>query len=163
MPIFFRPQAGTTLPPLGLAIPLNEGNNHWAAIYVDLEHCRAIYFNTMPDKIREARTRQYMLVFYSVFCQFFKGHGMNKFEFIVDEKCAKQGDESSCGIYVAAAVIDLLSMVRPRRESLTDEQIRAFRENGVKWLSEAPKTWDMFLRDGKLQPKKAVRWDPSVL
>jgi hypothetical protein len=44
-------------------------------------------------------------------------------------------------------VIDLLGMARPRTEVVTAEQIRIFRENGLRWLKEAPKVWDFFLKD----------------
>ena len=79
------------------------------------------------------------------------GKGQKNFEFVVDDDCAEQGDAVSCGIYVTAAVIDLLAMARPRTQSLTREQIRIFRENGVKWLSEAlenrEKSFNFLLRE----------------
>jgi hypothetical protein len=88
-----------------------------------------------------------MLQFYSMFREFFQGKGLNRFQFVVDRNHEWQGDEISCGIYVAVAVIDLQGMARPRTKVLTAEQIRIFRENGLRWLNEAPKVWDFFLRD----------------
>jgi hypothetical protein len=79
---------------------------------------------------------------------------MQQFEFTVDEKYAKQDDGSSCGVYVAAAVIYSLSMTKTRTERLPEDQIKIFRENGAKWLDAAPKTWDIFLRDGYLGRRK---------
>jgi hypothetical protein len=146
-PVFFKSRPGVRAV-TGLAIPFNEGQNHWTALYIDLENCGAIYFNTMPDMERDNYARKLMLHFYDVFREFFAGKGQKKFEFVVDDKCAKQGDGVSCGIYVTAAVIDLLAMARPRTQRLTDEQIRIFRENGVKWLGEAPKSLDFLMREG---------------
>jgi len=100
----------------GLAIPFNEGNKHWSAIYVDLEHCGAIYFNTNLSIEREQNASKLMLQFYSMFREFFQGKGLNRFQFVVDQNHEWQGDGISCGIYVAAAVIDLQGKARPRTE-----------------------------------------------
>ncbi|KAE9380846.1 cysteine proteinase [Stipitochalara longipes BDJ] len=162
-PVFFKPHHGVTTVQ-GLAIPFNEGNSHWSALYVDLEHCGAIYFNTLSNMEREQNARNLMQYFYSTFREFFQEKGQTRFRFVVDEKSPNQGDGCSCGIYVAAAVVDLLAMARPRTERLTAEQIKIFRENGVKWLAEAPKVWDWLNRDSpfKLKLKKEVHWDPSI-
>jgi hypothetical protein len=145
-PAFFQPRPSAPFLQ-GLAIPFNEGNKHRSAIYVDLEHCGAIYFNTNLSIAREQNTSKLMLQFYSTFREFFQGKGLNRFQFVVDQNHEWQGDGISCGIYVAAAVIDLLGMARPRTEVVTAEQIRISRENGLRWLKEAPKVWDFFLKD----------------
>jgi hypothetical protein len=150
-PVFFKPHPGVRAV-TGLAIPFNEGGNHWTTLYIDLEKCGGIYFNTMPDIERDNYAKKLMLQFYDVFREFFVGKGQKNFEFVVDDNCAEQDDAVSCGIYVTAAVIDLLAMARPRTQSLTHEQIRIFRENGVKWLSEAlenrEKSFNFLLPEG---------------
>ncbi|KAN0120231.1 cysteine proteinase [Hyaloscypha variabilis] len=142
-PAFFQPHPGVPFVQ-GLAIPFNEGNKHWT---------------------REQNASKLMLQFYSSFREFFQGKGLNRFQFVVDQNHEWQGDGISCGIYVAAAVIDLLGMARPRTEVVTAEQIRISRENGLRWLKEAPKVWDFFLKDNAgptPKVKKAVHWDPSI-
>ncbi|CZR52486.1 uncharacterized protein PAC_02363 [Phialocephala subalpina] len=101
-PDFFAPNQGVAFVQ-GLAIPFNEDNRHWSAIYVDLEHCSAIYFNTMPCIEREHNAREVMRRFYMMFSEFFQGTGMNQFQFVVDQQTPSQGDTETCGIYVVAA------------------------------------------------------------
>ena len=145
-PNFFMPKQGVGSLQ-GLAIPIHQEGNHWAALYVDLELCGAIYFNTRPGLDREQFARALILRFYTAFRERFQGQGVNQFRFFIDHQTPDQADIESCGIYAAAAVIDLLSMARPRTDPLTREQIRIFRENATMWLMEAPKSWDFFNRD----------------
>ncbi|PMD31090.1 hypothetical protein L207DRAFT_537510 [Hyaloscypha variabilis F] len=105
-----------------------------------------------PHPAREQNASKLMLQFYSSFREFFQGKALNRFQFVVDQNHEWQGDGISCGIYVAAA-------------RLTAEQIRISRENGLRWLKEAPKVWDFFLKDNAgptPKVKKAVHWDPSI-
>jgi len=135
IPEFLIPPPGTTL--AGLAIPFNEGQNHWTTIYVNLEARGAIYFNTLYSAQRTFRVRELMTIFFQMYEPFFAPGG--EFRFLEDPDCPQQGDAYSCGIYVVANVVDLLGIARPRTQRLTREEIRVFRENGVRWLREAPR------------------------
>jgi hypothetical protein len=130
----------------GLVIPFSEGGNRWSAIYVDFEHCGGIHFTSIPDTVVRTQLQKHLRIFYFTFKEFFaKKRATHIFEFVTDTTCAKPGDDSNCGIYTVAAVIDLLACACPRQVPLTDEQIRIFRENGVKWLNEAPKTFGFLI------------------
>jgi hypothetical protein len=133
-PAFLYPKPGTTL--AGLAIPFNEGNQHWTTIYVNLEKPGAVYMNTIRSHYSTQRAEKLMRKFYHIFQWFFQP-GSGEFEFKEDLECPQQLDSLNCGIYTTQNVIDLLALEKPRRTIMTPNEIRIFRENGVRLLRAA--------------------------
>lgn len=138
-PSFLVPEAGVQLQ--GLAVPFNEGNNHWTTFHVLLNRNGTIYFNSLRDDQREircARAENVMSNFFIVFREHFRGSG--EFEFQEDVDGPDQGDVVSCGLYVISNIIDLLGVEKPRGTRLQDWQIRQFREQGVAWSTEVKRS-----------------------
>ncbi|KAE8442544.1 hypothetical protein EG329_003259 [Mollisiaceae sp. DMI_Dod_QoI] len=123
--------------PIGLAIPFNESNGHWTVIYANLEARGAIYFNSLPSW-GTARAERVMRKFFEEFEIFF-GPGTGEWRWVVDERCARQEDTNSCGIYAVRNLLDLLDHRRPGAEELGEEQRGNFRKNAGAFLERLMK------------------------
>jgi Ulp1 family protease len=89
----------------------------------------------MRNAYRTERAKKLMEKFYDIFKEFFGTS--RRFIFQEAQDCPQQLDGSSCGIYVACNVADLLAGAKPRTTRLTEDEIRGFRRKGLKLLKAA--------------------------
>jgi hypothetical protein len=118
----------------GLVVPLNLDDSHWVVILVNVQKRHAILFDSMRSQHVAKRVERIMRRFYEAFYTHFDTLDGDDFNFQQDLNCSQQDDGSSCGLYTMSNILDLMNIVAPCPDKLSEDEIANVRIKGQKIL-----------------------------